>query len=267
MPIDLISREEWRARKPRGAYDYLARTRGVKVHYTGGRVDPRTVEDHALCAAAVRGIQRGHMDGNGWLDIGYSLIACSHRKVFVGRGLHHVPAANGPGLNSGHYAVLGLVGNSGLVVPPDDMLHGVLDAIEWLRREGAAGPEIKGHRDGYSTDCPGPRLYEWVQDGAPRPGRGSAPAAGGKTPVEKAPSFPGRPLRYPPMTTGADVYAWQAQMRDRGWDLIPDGRYGPRSRDVCKGFQRDSTAHGWPLDDDGVVGPATWRASWERPTS
>ena len=266
MAIDLITRAQWQARAPKGSYDTIARTKGVKIHYTGGRVDPATVEDHDLCAAAVRGIQRGHMEGNGWLDIGYSLAVCSHRKVFIGRGLHHLPAANGAGLNSGHYAVLGLVGNSGLVVPPDGMLHGIRDAIEYLRAEGGAGPEIKGHQDGYSTDCPGPKLYAWVKQGAPRPGGTTAPAAPPAKPG-KAPPFPGRLLHYPPTANGADVYSWQAQMRDRGWDLIPDGSYGPRSAEVCRLFQRDSTAHGWPLDDDGVVGTATWRATWERPTS
>lgn len=167
--IDLVSRSAWGARAPSGFYTTLASTRGVKVHYTGGHVDPRLLTDHDRCAAAVRGIQNGHMDGNGWMDIGYSLAVCPHRKVFVGRGLHHLPAANGPGLNSGHYAVLGLVGISGVVVPPDAMLHGIRDAIEYLRAEGDAGTEIKGHRDGYSTDCPGDALYGWVQAGAPRP--------------------------------------------------------------------------------------------------
>ncbi|MEV4093778.1 peptidoglycan recognition protein family protein [Streptosporangium saharense] len=167
--IDLVSRSTWGARAPSGSYTTLASTRGVKVHYTGGHVDPATLTDHSRCVAAVRGIQRGHMDGNGWIDIGYSMIACPHRKVFVGRGPGHLPAANGPGLNSAHYAVLGLVGTSGVVTPPDGVLHGIRDAIEWLRAKGGAGKEIKGHRDGYSTDCPGDALYAWVQAGAPRP--------------------------------------------------------------------------------------------------
>jgi hypothetical protein len=256
VAIDLITRKEWKALAPKGAYERLSRTRGCKIHYVGSRVDPKLAEDHDLCFATVRGIQKAHMN-QGWLDFGYTAAVCPHRKVFVGRGLNRLPAANGAGLNSGHYAVLGLVGNSGLVVPPDTMLHGIRDAIEWLRAEGGAGPEIKGHRDGYATDCPGSRLYAWVKAGAPRPG--------GQP--EKAPPFPGRLLRCPPTMSGADVYSWQAQMRDRGWDLIPDGSYGPRSRDVCSAFQRDSTVHGWPLDDDGIVGPATWRATWERPVS
>ncbi|MFF3671636.1 hypothetical protein [Microtetraspora malaysiensis] len=41
--------------------------------------------------------------------------------------------------------MLGLVGNSGLVEPNDELLLSILDAIDWLRREGGAGREIKGH--------------------------------------------------------------------------------------------------------------------------
>ncbi|WP_440100011.1 peptidoglycan recognition protein family protein [Streptosporangium sp. H16] len=175
MTLDLVSRRSWGAREPRGSYDRLTSTKGVKIHYTGGHVDPATLADHGQCVAAVRGIQGGHMNGNGWMDVGYSLLVCSHRKVFVGRGLHRIPAANGPGLNSGHYAVLGLVGTSGVTEPPDAMLHGIRDAIEYLRDEGGAGKEIKGHRDGYATSCPGGPLYAWVKRGAPRPvGSGSA---------------------------------------------------------------------------------------------
>ncbi|MCD0450758.1 hypothetical protein LO762_16395 [Actinocorallia sp. API 0066] len=167
--MKLITRAQWGARAPRSAASHLASTRGVKVHYTGSRVDPRLATDHDLCYALVRQIQNGHMDDNGWADIGYSFLCCPHRFVFEGRGLHKLPAANGPGLNSGHYAVLGMVGNSGLVVPNDEMLHGIRDAIEHLRAKGGAGTEIKGHRDGYATSCPGGPLYAWVKAGAPRP--------------------------------------------------------------------------------------------------
>lgn len=167
--MKLVSRREWGARAPRAQASYLSSTRGVKVHYTGSRVDPRLKDDHGRCAALVRQIQNGHMDGNGWNDIGYSFVVCPHAYVYEGRGLHRLPAANGPGLNSGHYAVLGMVGNSGLVDPTDAMLNGIRDAIDHVRDKGTAGREIKGHKDGYATSCPGPKLYAWVKDGAPRP--------------------------------------------------------------------------------------------------
>ncbi|MEO3786137.1 peptidoglycan recognition family protein [Actinocorallia sp. B10E7] len=173
--MKLVTRRQWGARSPRSQASYLASTRGVKVHYTGSFVDPRLKDDHGRCAAMARQIQNGHMDGNGWNDVGYSFLVCPHRYVFEGRGLHRLPAANGPGLNTGHYAVLGMVGNKGLVTPTDDMLHGIRDAIEYVRANGGAGREIKGHRDGYSTDCPGARLYAWVKQGAPRPKGGAEP--------------------------------------------------------------------------------------------
>ncbi|WP_221336056.1 peptidoglycan-binding protein [Thermocatellispora tengchongensis] len=258
--MDFVSRREWGARSPRGSYTALSSTRGVKIHYTGGRVDPAIVDDHDKCVKMVRSIQKSHMDGNGWMDIGYSLVVCPHRKVFEGRGIKHLPAANGPGLNSGHYAVLGLVGSSGLVTPPDGMLHGIVDAIEYLRDEGDAGREIKGHRDGYATDCPGDKLYSWVKRGAPRPG--AQEPSDPEPPSGEAPEWPGRELKYPPVMRGDDVRQWQARMKERGWGIAVDGAYGPRSREVCRSFQREK---GLPVT--GVVNKATWTAAWEMPVT
>lgn len=253
MAIDLVSRAEWGARPPKGSYTTLRSTKGVKVHYTGGRVDPAILDDHDLCVRLVRQIQDQHINGNGWIDIGYSLAVCPHRKVFAGRGPNRLPAANGPGLNSGHYAVLGLVGASGLVEPPPAMLHGIRDAIEYLRAEGGAGREIRGHRDGYATACPGDHLYEWVRRGAPRPDAKTAPKS-------SAPPWPGRYFTYPPVMRGEDVRTWQARMRERGWTIAVDGAYGPQSREVCRLFQREKG-----LAVDGIVGPETWAASWAAP--
>ncbi|WP_239095349.1 peptidoglycan recognition protein family protein [Planotetraspora silvatica] len=253
VAIDLVTRAEWGARAPKGSYSSLASTKGVKVHYTGGRVDPAIVDDHKKCVAMVKSIQNFHMDGNGWLDIGYSMVACPHRKVFVGRGPKHLPAANGAGLNSGHYAVLALVGNSGLVKPSDTQLLAILDAIEYLRDKGNAGKEIKGHRDGYSTDCPGDQLYAWVKKGAPRPGGGTQ----NPPPSTQAPKYPGRLLRYPPIMQGDDVRKWQAQMKKIGYDIVADGYYGPKSKAVCVKFQKEER-----LEADGIVGPITWKASF-----
>jgi len=253
VSIDLVTRRDWGARSPKGSYSTLSSTRGVKVHYTGGRVDPAIVNDHAKCVTLVRQIQNSHMDGNGWIDIGYSMVACPHRKVFVGRGPNRLPAANGPGLNSGHYAVLGLVGSSGLTQPPDGMLHGILDAIEYLRANGGAGREIKGHRDGFATECPGEPLYAWVRRGAPRPGSGQDPADPDAVP------WPGRLLSYPPIMRGDDVRTWQKRLVELGYELDVDGAYGPQTRNVTRAFQRDQG-----ITVDGIVGPESWGAAFAK---
>lgn len=179
------SRASWGARASRGT-SYLASTKGVKGHYTGGVVNVGTLTDHEKCRSAVRGIQNGHMDGNGWNDIGYSMIACEHAAM-IGRGPHVLPAANGAGLNSGHYAILVLVGTSGSATITDNMKIHFHEARDYLRANGNAGTEIKGHRDGYATDCPGPSVYPWIQAGAPKP---SGPADPPPTPEPEGNDVP-----------------------------------------------------------------------------
>jgi peptidoglycan hydrolase-like protein with peptidoglycan-binding domain len=247
MSLQIITRAAWQARPPRGSYTTLIRTRGTKVHYVGNRVDPRLVDDHDRCLALMRQIQGWHMDGNGWMDFAYNLAVCPHGNLLMGRGPGRMSAANGPGLNHDHYAVLGMLGSTGLIDPTDAMLNGLRDAIQVLRDQGGAGSEIKGHRDGYSTDCPGGPLYAWVKAGAPRPGG---------QPVDPT-VWPGRLLRYrpgQPLQRGDDVRRWQQAAATLGHALAVDGLYGEESRAVARRIQRAAG-----LDDDGVVGPDTWR--------
>lgn len=81
------------------------------------------------------------------------------------------------------------------------------------------------------------------------------------------PQWPGRLLRYPnapdglqraPMTIGEDVLQWQTRMRELGYKLTVDGRYGPESTKVCELFQ-----HKADLEVDGVVGRRTWDAAFQ----
>jgi hypothetical protein len=100
-----------------------------------------------------------------------------------------------------------------------------------------------------------------------RPKYGSAGGSGGSAPKPtpsmpgtKAPAWPGVYLKYPPYTRHSSVTTWQKQMKARGWRLSVDGVYGQESKDVCRKFQAEKR-----LAVDGVVGPATWKASWEAP--
>lgn len=168
--MKLVTRAQWGARdyrRPNGATLYSGSRRGVKLHYLGTAYSDRP---HDRCDDYVRQIQAQHMDGNGWSDIGYSFVVCTHGYVFEGRGLRRRNSANGnTTLNNQDYAVLLMVGSSGLTRPTDAQLHGARDAIEYCRREGPAGTWLGGHRDGYATACPGDVIYAWVKAGAPRP--------------------------------------------------------------------------------------------------
>ncbi|MFD5899047.1 peptidoglycan-binding protein [Streptomyces sp. NPDC060366] len=171
--MKLITRSElgW----PASAAPSQATAKGVKVHYEGTAVSTKLLTDHAACLAEWKAIRKSHLanKAEGYSDVAYNYAACPHGYLMEGRGLRKRTGANGnQTLNQGHYAILGLVGSSGLTEPTDAMLSAIRDGIELLRKNGA-GSEIKGHRDGYATACPGGPLYEWVKKGAPRPGGGS----------------------------------------------------------------------------------------------
>ena len=168
--LKLVSRSQWGARDyrmPNGATPYSRPRRGVKLHYLGTAYTDRS---HDRCDDYVRQIQAQHMDGNGWSDIGYSFVVCTHGYVYEGRGLKRRNSANGnTTLNDQDYAVLLMVGSSGLTKPTDLQLNGARDAIEYCRASGPAGAWLGGHRDGYATSCPGDPIYAWAHAGAPRP--------------------------------------------------------------------------------------------------
>ncbi|MFJ5156304.1 peptidoglycan-binding protein [Streptomyces sp. NPDC088353] len=208
--MKLVTRAGWGARPSRYDLLYIASTRGTKIHYEGTYV-PKSLADpgaHGSCAGRVRDIQASHLANTteNYSDIAYSAMVCPHGTVYEGRGLHRQTGANGDQqLNRAHYAVCAMLGDSGLVVPTDAMLDGLVDAIGWLRNGGDAGKEVLGHRDGYATACPGDPLYAWVQAGAKRPD-GTAPQGGTSTPVPSS----GGIARYQVVINGLS-YGYGAQ--------------------------------------------------------
>jgi hypothetical protein len=146
-------------------------TLGVKVHYEGTAVSAKLLTDHTACIAEWQAIRASHLANTkeNYSDIAYNYGACPHGFLLEGRGIGKRTGANGnQALNVAHYAIVGLVGSEGLTEPNDLMLGAIRDGIDLLRQYGA-GTEIKGHKDGYATACPGGPLYAWVQKGAPRP--------------------------------------------------------------------------------------------------
>lgn len=156
---------------PASAAPAQTSAKGVKVHYEGTAVSTRLLTDHAACIAEWKAIRTSHLanpDEN-YSDVAYNYAACVHGYLLEGRGIGRRTGANGnQELNRAHYAIVGLVGDEGLTEPTDAMLAAIRDGIELLRKNGA-GTEIRGHRDGYATACPGGPLYAWVRKGAPRP--------------------------------------------------------------------------------------------------
>jgi hypothetical protein len=227
--MKLVSRAAWSARayrKPNGATEYAGPRRGVKIHYLGTFYADRP---HPQCPAYVRQIQSSHMDDKGWSDIGYSFVVCTHGAVYEGRGLDRRNSANGnTALNEENYAVCALLGSSGLTKPPAAQLHGLRDAIEYCRREGPAGTWLGGHKDGYSTDCPGGPLYTWVRGGALRPGvqRTVVDLSRLVAAAQTDPSKRGTPVSYPGTKTVEDALVAEGLLARS----LADGHFGTGTR-------------------------------------
>lgn len=265
-----VSRAGWGARAPSGGRNEIgAHPKGSAIHWNGPGMG---LGSHSECTPAVQGIQRFHMDSNGWSDIAYNLLVCPHDYVYEGRGQGVGSAANGSTqANADWYAVMALVGEGDS--QPAGLYDGVAYAANMVRGWGA-GSSVCGHRDLYGTECPGDALYSKVKAGAFSGGSAPTPDPT-PPPAGKAPPFPYPADHYlgqasPPPECHSGYYAsdqpnvrtWQQQMADRGWTIDVDGIYGPQSEDVARAFQSEKG-----LDDDGLVGPHTWAAAWTEPVT
>ncbi|MBI3936425.1 MAG: N-acetylmuramoyl-L-alanine amidase [Betaproteobacteria bacterium] len=161
--MKLVSRAEWGARPARD-YVYLktAELKGVAVHYSAFEGD--RLDDHAGCAARVRGIQNYHMDVRGWVDLAYSFIVCRHGYVFEGRGFGVRTAANGTSAgNDGYHAVcfLGADREGRDDVTPSGR-RALREIIRAAQRRWPAALEVRPHSDFTATACPGDELRAWI---------------------------------------------------------------------------------------------------------
>lgn len=230
-----------------------ASTKGVKIHYEGTHV---SLKDHSACVSLVKAIRKSHLANTteNYSDIAYNLLVCRHGYVFEGRGKGKRTGANGnQALNQAHYAVMGLLGSTGDTTPTDEMIRGIKDAVSYLRANGA-GNEIKGHRDGYATLCPGAPLYALVQSGGFEPSAAPAPKP---TPVYAA--YPGKSFFRLGQRHDLITELGKALVKAgyKGYAVGPGREFTRADIKAVAWFQRKQ---GWTgADADGYPGPETWK--------
>lgn len=124
----------------------------------------------------------------------------------------------------------------------------------------------------------GPKTWAKINAGV-RPPAAPIPAPPAPGPVVISPGVPAPAFPLPsgyyfgpktgPKQSVSGYYSyrpqlqqWQQRMRDRGWDITPDGLYGPQTDAVVTAFQREKG-----LNVDGLIGPQTWAAAWTAPVT
>jgi hypothetical protein len=88
---------------------------------------------------------------------------CGHARLIEGRGLE-VRGSHCPGHNRSGFGIQFMV--AGTERPTEAMYRRMRKIYDDLVQR--TGPlEMRGHRDGTSTECPGNTVYDWVLDGMP----------------------------------------------------------------------------------------------------
>ncbi|MEU6058702.1 N-acetylmuramoyl-L-alanine amidase [Streptomyces sp. NPDC047097] len=135
-------------------------------------------------ASVLRGIYRYHVKSSGWRDFGYNFAVDKCGKIYEGRAggvAKAVLGAHTLGFNSNSMGVV-VLGTYSSSTPPAAAVTGVAKLTAWKLGLWGKNPKgtvtltsggsnlykkgvrvkmnvISGHRDGFSTECPGAKLY------------------------------------------------------------------------------------------------------------
>jgi hypothetical protein len=177
--IPIIPRATWGAMPAHTTH--MDRNEGgwkrITVHHSAEKNPPALDGSIAESAAAVRKIQKAHMEGKetGYGDIGYHFVIDPFGRVFQGRDLAW-RGAHAHGDNNIQNIGVCLLGNFEEDERPTksalDALRRVLDQLR--KTYNIPRTAVVGHLDLWNTECPGRNLEPWVREYARDP---SAPLA------------------------------------------------------------------------------------------
>lgn len=237
----LYTRDQWGA-LPLGSISRFTNPEFIFIHHTTGATLGRDQSDDW-----VRSIDRQHKFANGWAGIGYSWLFDTYGQIFEGRGWGVVGAHTLNWNTKGHgFAYLG-DGDKELTGEAWDALRFLISESDHRYRV----TQIVGHRDKFSTHCPGDVLYQHIptlRDGVVVP----PVVPGTNSPV---PTHIDEDGGFGPQT----ITALQDSLNSTGANprLDTDGIYGPSTKRALQG--RLNYTNG-PVVIDGVVGANTVRA-------
>lgn len=257
---------------------------GMIAHYDGSRslLANWRRSGHAACIAYWRNTRAAHINGNGWRDVGYAYFVCPDRKVFEGRGVDRIQAAELPtagkrsGGNTRYVAVT--FGTGPGEQPEPGQIQAWHDLRDWLMEKHDVKPDVYGHRDFTYTDCPGDVIYPLrTTKLKTRPGDVVLPP-----PVQEDPVATALPVLHP----GVESYD-VLTLRGLLFERFLSERFDPTKTEAEEGnedylrffawlrnkafdddLRKDVVAYQkWRFPDDedewdGIVGPKTWAQLW-----
>ncbi len=117
---------------------------------------------------AIHGIQRFHIQSNGWSDIGYNYVMVPNYgrrsrvpNIYEARGGQYLPAAQ-LHHNTDTLAICVLMGPNDHL--SDDVKARLRSFVRWARRKTGNDLHVRGHREVTGTECPGPKLTAYLPE-------------------------------------------------------------------------------------------------------
>lgn len=165
----VITRAQWGANEAYMTWDpeYASPKKQIVHHTVTSNSDPDP-------AATVRSIYYYHAVSLGWGDIGYNYLIDQQGRIYEGRyGGNGVVGGHALGWNTGTIGIsaLGNYEQSGITPA---MYSAFVELMSWKSNQnqidpngsdllnGVYKPNYMGHRDSYSTACPGGNLYAYL---------------------------------------------------------------------------------------------------------
>lgn len=161
----VIERAVWGAMPPTSRFEVVAHPRYIVIHHTEGSPTSGGVE---RAKDMLKGIQRFHMESNGWSDIGYNFVNSVDGILLEGRANSLAEASRGNDVRGAHAGTdegnrspgVANEGNFMTVPMNDTQWNSLVDMCAALCQACDIDPaNIKGHRDFVATSCPGDVLY------------------------------------------------------------------------------------------------------------
>ncbi len=153
---DIVSRQAWGARPPKGRYS-PHRPDGIVLHHTWRPTHAQYRKDGSM-----RGMQNYHMDTKKWSDIGYHFVIGPEGTIYQGRPETVVGAHSSP--NTGKIGIC-IVGDYDPGQDPftSASREALTQLMTWLTAEyGINTREYYGHRDFSQKSCPGEGVYSQI---------------------------------------------------------------------------------------------------------
>jgi hypothetical protein len=165
--LAVIPRSQWGAMPAN--FSHMDKNRGgwmrITVHHSAERTPPDLDGSFAKSAAAVRSIQKAHMEGKdtGYGDIGYHFVIDPYGRVFQGRELAW-QGAHAAGANNIQNIGVCLIGNFDEEKPTKAALDRLRQELDSLRSQWKIPrSQVFTHQELKSTECPGRNLARWVE--------------------------------------------------------------------------------------------------------